>query len=131
MRPAAPRQRPPGTRLSARGAGPQRLESAAAEYAMLAQRRARLLRQIDLLERQRHSADTGFQALEQRMATLSRQMMAPTGEAVSPGLLSALPPDGHAAPEAASPAVPLPAVPLTAAAEPRPATRRRGMVLEY
>ncbi|MFC4167931.1 hypothetical protein [Teichococcus aestuarii] len=86
---------------------------------MLAQRRARLLRQIDLLERQRHGADAGFQALEQRMATLSRQMLPPAPEARP------------------APSAPPEAGPLTlpaAAAEPRPApaaARRRGMLLEY
>lgn len=121
MRPAAPRQRPPGTRLSARGAGPQRLESAAAEYAMLAQRRARLLRQIDLLERQRHSADAGFQALEQRMATLSRQMMAPPA------------PPGQPLAQPGMPAPPPVAPPPAAEPGPTPAAapRRRGVVLEY
>lgn len=123
MRPAAPRQRPPGTRLSARGAGPQRLESAAAEYAMLAQRRARLLRQIDLLERQRHSADAGFQALEQRMATLSRQILAPAGQAIRP--------DAPAPPAAAPPPPAAPAPAPASAPAPAAAARRRGVVLEY
>ncbi|WP_040613115.1 hypothetical protein, partial [Teichococcus cervicalis] len=62
----APRQRPPGSRLVRHGARPLLLESAAAEYAMLAQRRSRLARQIELLDRQREAAGLGFAQLSRR-----------------------------------------------------------------
>lgn len=113
------RLRAPGTRLGRRNSGPQRLETVAAEFAMMAQRRARLMRQIDLLDRQRRAADDSYAQLERRMAQLQQQM----------GRLDAVPPPPPP-PQVAAPAAPAePAMPPPRHAP--PVARRRGVVLEY
>jgi hypothetical protein len=63
--------RPHATGVDAR---PQRIESLAAEFALLAQRRARLVQQMDLLDRQRETAAAGFNKLQARMAWLARKI---------------------------------------------------------
>ncbi len=94
MSPRSPfRGRAPGTRVMRRDGQKLRLESVAAEFALLAQRRARMVRQIALLETQHVAAGQRLGVIERRMAVLSRQMVA-----VEPALapqaasLSALPP---------------------------------------
>jgi phage shock protein A len=52
------------------------LESAAAEFALLAQRRARLRRQTDLLDRQRQAAAEMMAQVEARMVDLTGRMTA-------------------------------------------------------
>jgi hypothetical protein len=84
------------------------LEGSAAEFALLAQRRARLRRQLDLLERQRAAADGVMAQVEARMAVLSQRMA---------GFGAGL-------------AAPAPAVPPPAPA-PAPAPRRRGALMHY
>jgi hypothetical protein len=124
--PPQPRLRAPGTRLGRRNSGPQRLESVAAEFAMLAQRRARLMRQIDLLDRQRRAADDSFAILDRRMVQLSRMM------AVADAAAPAAPPAAPASPLPVT-LVPTPFLADDAPPAPRkPATARgRGTVLEY
>ncbi|WP_419897207.1 hypothetical protein [Roseomonas sp. USHLN139] len=126
MSPPAPRQRPPGSRLVQRGARHLLLESAAAEYAMLAQRRSRLARQIELLDRQRAAAGAGFAQLSRRMAQLAHRLSLPA-EAVAPPPLPA-----WAAAEAGPDSAPLPA-PATAppAAPRRRPAPRGGVTHEY
>lgn len=68
--------RGPGTRLARRDTAAVRLETLGAEFALLAQRRARLSRQITLLDRQRDAALHDLSALERRLATLARRMTA-------------------------------------------------------
>lgn len=101
-----------GTRTSIRQRGHAPLEALAAEFALLAQRRGRVRRQIDLLERQRIAADTTLRLVEQRMAVLSGRMHR----------VPLSPPDVDSAP-------------LEATATPRPTSPtprgRRGLVLEY
>jgi len=63
-----------GTRTSIRQRGHAPLEALAAEFALLAQRRGRVRRQIELLERQRLAADATLRIVEQRMAVLSGRM---------------------------------------------------------
>jgi hypothetical protein len=66
--------RGPGTRLARRDAPAQRLEALGAEFALLAQRRARVARQLTLLDTQRDAALHDLAALEHRMAQLARRM---------------------------------------------------------
>ena len=71
-----PRQSAPGTR-SARGDTRQRrIESLAGEFALLAQRRARVVHQIDLLEQQIEAAASNFAKLQSRMAWLTQRIHA-------------------------------------------------------
>jgi hypothetical protein len=51
-----------------------RLESLAAEFALLTQRRARAIHQLALLDQQRDAAATGFARLQQRIAWLVARM---------------------------------------------------------
>ena len=67
------------------------LESVAAEFALLAQRRARRTRQIDLLQRQLHAATTTLSGVTTRMTVLAQRM-----DAIDPSLrgqLEAPPPE--------------------------------------
>lgn len=102
-----------GTRLKRSGAGEAPLEAVAAEFALLAQRRARVARQIELLERQRTAAAATLRMVESRLAGLSRRMRVPG--------------DGTAAPALPEPPAPQPATP----AQPAPRAGRRGLVIEY
>jgi hypothetical protein len=62
------------TRTSRRDPRAPMLESLAAEFALLAQRRARMTRQIDLLERQMRSASRCLAAVQGRMKVLNLEM---------------------------------------------------------
>jgi len=66
------------SRSDARGAV---LESVAAEFALLAQRRARMTRQIDLLQRQINAAAAGLNGVMARMTVLAQRI-----DAIDPGL---------------------------------------------
>jgi hypothetical protein len=73
--------RPAVTRLNRPFARGTKLESLAAEFALLAQRRARLAHQLDLLSRQRDAAGSSLYAVQARMAQLAQQM-----DQIDPGL---------------------------------------------
>jgi hypothetical protein len=61
--------------VAARGkSGQSGLESIAAEFALLAQRRSRAMQQIGILEHQRAAAAAGFAKLQRRIAWLLDQM---------------------------------------------------------
>jgi uncharacterized coiled-coil protein SlyX len=62
------------------------LESVAAEFALLAQRRARIARQLDLLGRQLAAAQSSLDAVQSRMAMLAQRM-----DGIDPTLRPALP----------------------------------------
>ncbi len=62
------------TRTSRRDPRGPMLESLAAEFALLAQRRARMTRQIDLLDRQMRSATRSLEGAQSRMKILSLEM---------------------------------------------------------
>jgi hypothetical protein len=93
--------RPPGTRTSRRGTRDRQLESLAAEFALLAQRRARVAHRIDLLDSQRAAASAALNNLQSRMAWLTRQIAA---------LDPTLPPLRELRPGLAAPASPPPAL---------------------
>jgi hypothetical protein len=122
--------RAPGTRAARRGAHPQRLETLAAEFALLAQRRARLKHKLDLLDRQHQAASHTYLLLEARMALLSRHMG--VGHAAVP---PASPPPAVAAPPApvrpAAPPPPPPQAPTLPPARGSVRRRRREPVLDY
>ena len=59
------------SRFDPRGA---KLESVAAEFALLAQRRARTARQVDLLARQLEAATAGLEGVQARMVMLAQRM---------------------------------------------------------
>ncbi len=128
------------TRLRRPGETPAPLESLAAEFALLAQRRGRVRRQMALLDRQREAADTTLRQVEHRLAALSRRMqpeLAPPREASQarhlPLAPSPLPPPPLASPTLAPPTLAPPPPEPPAALPPRPLLRgsRRRMVLEY
>ena len=100
------------------------LEGISAEFALLAQRRARLIRQIELLARQAEAAEGNLGRVARRMAWLSARMVADCGppQAAAPEPPPPPPRAALAAPAAARPGTRPPAA---------PATRRRGLVLEY
>jgi uncharacterized coiled-coil protein SlyX len=87
--------RSPGTRTTRNDPRQRRLESLSAEFALLAQRRARVTHQIDLLDEQRAAAATTFAKLQARMGWLVQRM-----DAIDPGL-RALPPEPEPEPEPA------------------------------
>ncbi len=66
--------RTPTTRLTRSDPRQRQLESLAGEFALLAQRRARVAHQLDLLDQQREVAAAGFARLQTRMALLARCM---------------------------------------------------------
>jgi cell division protein FtsB len=88
------------------------LESAASEFALLAQRRARLARQIDLLDRQRAAAATSQAQLAARMAVLRARIDGLAGAA----------PEAASLPSSAPPQPPPPPAP-----SPVPPARRRAL----
>jgi hypothetical protein len=143
---------PHGTRLTRRGGGQAPLEALAAEFALLAQRRGRVTRQLELLDRQRIAAAATLRLVEARLTILSGKMHAPVVAVEMPlPEPAALPPppprflptrEQRLAPRAEASAAPARAAaqPVPApAAEPAPATQRtvpvprwkRGLVLEY
>jgi uncharacterized coiled-coil protein SlyX len=75
------------------------MESLAAEFALLAQRRARQSHQIELLEQQLLAATGGFGKLQRRLSWLVQQM-----DALDPSLRPSL----EVPPEAAAPPPPPP-----------------------
>jgi hypothetical protein len=114
-----------GTRVRrADATGPDRLESISAAFALLAQRRARLMRQIDLLDRQQSAARASLEKVEAKLGELGGYITAQSAaEAVT------------AAPAAQSPPAPA-AVPLhpRQPAQPGPGTaqrRSRSIILTY
>jgi hypothetical protein len=66
--------RPVVTRASRRDPRGAKLESVAAEFALLAQRRARLARQVDLLSRQLDAAAGSLAGVHARMAMLAQRI---------------------------------------------------------
>jgi hypothetical protein len=66
--------RAPGTRISRRETRHRQLESLAAEFALLAQRRARVAHQIDLLDHQRQAAAASLAHLQARMSWLTQHI---------------------------------------------------------
>jgi uncharacterized coiled-coil protein SlyX len=70
----------------------RRLESLSAEFALLAQRRARLSQRIDLLDQQRDAAALSIARLQARMGWLAQRM-----DAADPSLRDQ-PPDNRVAP---------------------------------
>jgi len=89
------------------------LEGAASEFALLAQRRARLARQLDLLDRQRAAATASLGQVLARMGVLRARIE---------GLPDVVP----AAPEAPPPPAPATAAP-PAAPPPAAPSRRRAL----
>ncbi len=65
----------------------QALEALASEFALLAQRRARLERQLALLGRQAEAAAANLSRVERRMAALGPRMRLPAGDAPLPAAL--------------------------------------------
>jgi len=74
MKPRLLSMRPSVTRTSRHDPRGAALESVAAEFALLAQRRARLARQLDLLGRQLAAASVSIDAVHGRMALLAQRM---------------------------------------------------------
>jgi hypothetical protein len=116
LRTAGSRPSRTAARTARPGTGAVSLESMAAEFALLTQRQARIARQLALLGRQHAAAVATQRGVEARMAILARRMGLATGSA-STAVPLAPNPSGPDAP-AAAPA-------------PRPAGRRRGLLLEY
>jgi len=85
------------------------MESFAAEFALLAQRRARLVHQIDLLDQQREAAGNSFAKLQARMSWLVQRM-----DALDPELREGFEPEPE--PVAPPPPPPQAARPIFAAA---------------
>jgi hypothetical protein len=123
-----------GTRLRRRNSGEVPLEALAAEFALLAQRRGRVTRQIELLDRQRIAASAPLRQVEARLTALSRKMHAPVAEPVPVAAPEPLPPaPARFLPTRGSRSAPAEAPPTAAAEGPeRPPPRwKRGLVLEY
>jgi hypothetical protein len=119
-----PTNRAPRSRVVRGNLHQPRLESLAAEFALLAQRRARSIHQIALLDQQRAAAYGGFVRLQHRIAWLLERM-----DAVNPELRAPLEAEPEPPPPPPPPA-PRPASALAAigrhwAAQPRPAGTRR------
>jgi len=72
--------RPQGKRIARTDLRDRRLESLAAEFALLAQRKARVAHQVDLLDQQRDAAAGSLAAIQGRMAWLTQRMAAVTPE---------------------------------------------------
>lgn len=77
--------RSPGTRTSSRDTRQRQIESLAAEFALLAQRRARQSHQIELLEQQLKAATSSFAKLQHRLSWLVEQIDA-LDPSLRPGL---------------------------------------------
>ena len=82
----APASSMPARRSRAAHGGNERLglEAVASEFAMLAQRRGRLERQIALLGRQAEAAVANFGRVERRMLALSARMTLPASDVTMP-----------------------------------------------
>jgi uncharacterized coiled-coil protein SlyX len=85
MRPRLTLLRPHKTRAIRADSGAGSLETIAAEFALLAQRRARIARQVDLLDRQLSAAEAGLHHVSDRMTRLATRM-----EAIDPELRTPL-----------------------------------------
>ena len=96
--------RAPGTRTSRKDTRQRQLESLAAEFALLAQRRARQSHQIELLEQKLQAATSSFAKVQRRLSWLMEQM-----DALDPSLRPGL----EAPPEPIQPPAPGPAVART------------------
>ncbi len=108
--------RPVVTRTSRRDPRGSQLETVAAEFALLAQRRARIARQLDLLARQLEAATNGLNTVQSRMSLLAHRM-----DHIDPGL--------WLAPDMAEPDIqPPPPTPLRGAAQQRQAFPRGNFV---
>jgi hypothetical protein len=125
--------RPVVTRTSRRDPRGAALESVAAEFALLAQRRARLSRQLDRIGREFDAARTSLDAVQHRMALLAQRMdgidpsLRPDWPA--PAALTAPPPyppqAAGFAPHTPRPQPQAPAAPPPAFLRPRPPAQRR------
>jgi hypothetical protein len=80
--------RTPRTRAVRSNMGQPRLESMAAEFALLAQRRSRAVHQLETLDQQRAAAAFSFAKLERRIAWLVRHMDMIAPELRDPAILS-------------------------------------------
>ena len=80
--------RTPRTRAVRSNMGQPRLESMAAEFALLAQRRSRAVHQLETLDQQRAAAAFSFAKLERRIAWLVRHMDMIAPELRDPTILS-------------------------------------------
>ncbi len=76
------------TRVVRTNMGQPRLESLAAEFALLAQRRSRAVHQLETLDQQRAAAVFSFAKLERRIAWLVRHMDMIAPELRDPAILS-------------------------------------------
>jgi hypothetical protein len=74
LKPILLSMRPSVTRTSRHDPRGAALESVAAEFALLAQRRARLARQLDSLGRQLAAASSSLDAVQNRMSLLAHRM---------------------------------------------------------
>lgn len=92
------RTRAPGTRATRFDPRQRRLESLAGEFALLTQRRARTLHQLELLDQQRAAAAANLDKVQSRLAWLVQHM-----DTLDPGLRD---PAGHAEPEPEPPPPP-------------------------
>jgi hypothetical protein len=111
--------RAPGTRAARVDTRQRRIESLAAEFALLAQRRARVVHQMDLLDQQREAAAIGFNKLQVRMAWLAQKMHAldpDLHETDTPAEVAAPPPPPPPPPVAHTPSRPVKPAALNGAA---------------
>lgn len=123
-----------GTRLRrADATGPDRLESLSAAFALLAQRRARLLRQIELLGRQQSAARASLAKIEAKLAELSGHITALPASDPATRVAPPTAPAPQARRVAAAPgqAVPLQRGPEPAAPGAAPVRRTRSVLLTY
>ena len=109
--------RTPRTRAVRINMGTPRLESLAAEFALLTQRRSRAVHQLETLDQQRAAAAFSFAKLERRIAWLVRHMDMLAPELRDPDILAAPepeppppPPRTKGATRAGKPAMPAHAV---------------------
>jgi hypothetical protein len=79
--------RTPRTRAVRGNTGDPRLESLAAEFALLAQRRSRAVHQIETLDQQRATAALGFARLQKRITWLMERMNALSADPADPAAL--------------------------------------------
>ena len=97
--------RSPRSRAVRGNMGQPRLESLAAEFALLTQRRSRAVHQIAILDQQRAAAAAGFARLQKRIAWLLERM-----DAASPDLRN---PAATAYPSEPMSTLPTPALPTS------------------
>lgn len=78
--------RTPRTRAVRVNAGDPRLESLAAEFALLAQRRSRAVHQLEMLDQQRATAALAFAKLQKRINWLMEHMSALSADLAEPAV---------------------------------------------